>query len=130
MLKINDKEIRDFDVKISWADFSVSGINGKRSGKAPFICFSISNETYLGIETTIPKEWLDEYPLSKEIEINNYISDLSYEDVKGWYSMISEKYSCSIIRTNKTKFELKLHIESEEFEKISIDLDQEIEILK
>lgn len=130
MLKINNKEIKNFDVKIFWNNFFVSSAKGKRSGKSPFIYFSISNEIYLCIETTISKELLNEYPLNKEININNYISDLSYEDQKGWYSMIREKYSCSIIRINKTQFKLKLYIESEEFEKLSIYLDYELEILE
>lgn len=129
MFIINNTDYKDFGVKITWGEFVVSTNNKKRKGIAPFIQFCIDNNKYFGIETTLSKEMLKNEKISKKFNINEYISDLCYEDVNGWYSLILGKFNCDITRVSDTIFNLKLQLKCDEFEHIFIEIDINLKML-
>lgn len=46
--------------------------------------------------------------------IDEYISDITYENEKGWLSLIIEKHSCNIKRINESIFKIEFCIENED----------------
>lgn len=129
MIKINNKEYNKYNVKIAWGNFNITSYGKKIKGIAPFITFNIKDNILIGIETRIPKEMLENTNLNEKINIKQYLTDITYEDEKGWLSLITGKYDCDIARIGDSYFKIELCIESEETEKINIIIDTNIELI-
>lgn len=87
--------------------------NQKRKGKAQFISFECDN-AYLGIETVYDSVWLEELNINDKKDISKYISDITYEDEKGWISLITGSYICSINKIDENVFVFEFSCETEE----------------
>ena len=130
MIKINEKEYYDYDVKIDWGKFqNVICDNKIIWGKfehtvalnklneiAPFIKFNINNDIFIGIECNLSKESFLNLELNKLINLNKYISDITYEDEEGWISIVTENYDCNIIRTSDNLFKLDFFVKPNELD--------------
>lgn len=129
MIKINNIEYNEFETKISWENFLVSFHGHKRTGIAPFITFYVNN-TFIGLEFTFSKEMFENTELGIKTNIKEYISDVTFEDEKGWISINDEQYECNIIRINEKNFHIIFQIIAHDFdEEFDIFIDDEIEIL-
>lgn len=130
MIKINDKKYDKYNTSVSWGKFSVSSSLVKREGKAPFIEFIIEDNFLIGLELTFSKEMFEETPVNKKVDISRYLSDITFEDNKGWISIIENKYECYITRIDKNDFEFDFHIVCDDFDDIAnIDILSKVSIL-
>ena len=128
MIKINDKNYDNAIKKVSFSEYSVTQDGKKRNGNAFCISFKINN-TLLGFETTYDKKWLEELIINDKKDISKYISDISYEDEKGWISLITGNYKCLINRIKNNIFLLEFTCDTEECgEYYNISLKEEVEI--
>ena len=128
MIIINNKNYDNFIKKISFGEYSVTLDGKKRSGSAFCISFKIDN-ILLGIETTKDKKWFEELKINDKKDISKYISDISYEDEKGWISLITGNYNCLINRIKNNIFVLEFTCDTEECgEYYNILLNEEVEI--
>ena len=112
MIKINDTEYNNYDFIVSWGKFFANINNKKIAGLAPFITFLIDNKIYLGLEFAFSKEMFKSTKKSIKTNVNNYLSDITYEDEKGWVSIITGEYDCNITRISEKDFKIELCISS------------------
>lgn len=113
MIIINGKNFDNALKKVSFGVYNITQDGKKRNGSAPFISFKFDN-IILGLETIYDKKWLEELKLNDKKDISKYISDITYEDEKGWISLITGNYSCFINRAENNKFALEFSCEAEE----------------
>ena len=127
MIKINNKDYTKYDTKITWSDFYTYFNGEKRTGIAPFIQFNVENKIFVGLEFVYSKEmWEDTKPCIK-IDMKQYLTDITYEDEKGWISLIVEKHNCYITKIEENMFKIDLFVEST-LESIKIELDVTIQL--
>ena len=128
MIIINDKNYDNAIKKVSFCEYSVTQDGKKRNGSGFCISFKINN-ILLGLETTYDKKWLEELKINDKKDISKYISDISYEDEKGWISLITGNYKCLINRIKNNIFLLEFTCDTEECgEYYNISLKEEVEI--
>ncbi len=128
MIIINGKNFDNASKKVSFGEYSVTQDGKKRNGSALFISFKFDN-TILGLETIYDKKWLKELKINDKKDISKYISDITYEDEKGWISLITGNYNCFITKTKNNMFALEFSCEAEEYdEHYKILLNEEVEI--
>ena len=128
MTIINDKNYDNVLKKVSFGEYSVTQDGKKRNGSAPFISFRFDN-VLLGLETIYDKKWLKELKISNKTDISKYISDITYEDEKGWISLITGNYNCFINKVENNKFVIEFRCETEECgEYYRILLNEEVKI--
>ena len=128
MTTINDKKYDNTLIKVSFGEYSVIQDGKKRKGSAPFLSFKFDNILF-GIETTYDKTWLEELKINDKKDISKYISDVTYEDEKGWISLITGIYKCLIYKIENNIFGIEFSCEAEECsEYYKISLDEEVEI--
>ena len=141
MIKINDNKYVEYNTKISWIDFERNSnnaeivwgkaghnLNAKNDETAPFIEFNINNNILIGLEFSLSSKMLSEFPLNKQIDVSQYLSDITYEDEKGWISLITWDYKCTITKTAKNEYKLQFNILSNEIEKLDIKIDTNLKI--
>ena len=127
MIKVNGKE---YDVKktdISWGEFTVSCHGKTRKGQAPFISFHLDNNILIGLEFTFSKEMFEESKVNIRVNCDDYLSDITYEDDGGWFSLILEKYNCYITRIDSKTFNVELTISGTD--NINLEIIQNVQIL-
>lgn len=129
MIKINNKEYYNYEIKITWGNFDVCSNEKKVLGLAPFIQFNIENNIFIGLEFVFSKEMFENTKLNMVTNIDKYISDITYEDENGWISLILEKYNCNITRMNENIFKIEFCVESKEIEEFNIIINTNIKIL-
>lgn len=62
--------------------------------------------------------------------IKDSISDITYENDKGWISIIDGKYNCDIAKINKDTFNITFNITTKDIdEEFNIKIDENINIL-
>ena len=128
MITINNKNYDNASKKVSFGEYNVTQDGKKRNGSAPFISFKFNN-TILGLETIYDKKWFEELKINDKKNISKYISDITYEDEKGWISLITGNYKCFINKIDNNKFVVELNCETEECgEYYNISVNEEIEI--
>ena len=127
MIKINNTEYSKYNTNIHWGNFERTHNKIKEKGIAPFFKFNIENKILIGLEFVYSKENWQNIPLQTKVNLNEYLSDITYEDNKGWISIITGNYNCTITRINDTEYKLDLLIK-EEYEEIDITIDTEIEL--
>lgn len=119
MIIINNKEYNNYNIEVSWGKFSVSHNKKRRQGISPFITFNIDNDKFVGLEFTFSDEMFKQMKVNIKTNIKEYISDVLYEDDRGWTSIINSAYDCYITRIDDKNFEINFNIKAEE--NISID---------
>lgn len=125
MIIINDKEYTNYDIDISFQDFWHK-INGKDTfGIAPFLNFSLTDSS-IGLEFCVSNEKLLESKINIKTNIKKYLSDITYEDRKGWISLVDETYDCYLERINEKVFNLDFFVKSDE---LNIEIKTNIELL-
>ena len=129
MVIVNDKIYNKILKKISFGEYSVIQNGKRREGLAPFILFNF-DDIFLGLETTYDKKWLEELKINDKKNISKYISDVTYEDEKGWMSLITRDMQCFIYKIDNNIFEIKFSCDTEECgEYYKILLNEKIEIM-
>ncbi len=126
MIQINNQEYNNYSTNIDWESFSVSSYNQKRTGLAPFITFNIDNKIFIGLELTFSDEMIKDCQKDTKLDITKYLSDICYEDEKGWISLGTGKYTLYITRLNDNNFKLNFVVEDGE---IKIAINNTIELL-
>ncbi len=119
MIIINNNEYNNYNIKVSWGEFSVSHNGKRRQGISPFITFNIDNDKFVGLEFTFSDEMFKQMKVNIKTNVKEYISDILYEDDRGWISIINSEYDCDITRIDETCFKIDFYINAEE--NISID---------
>lgn len=128
MIIINGKNFDNVLKKVSFGEYNVTQDGKKRNGSAPFISFKFDN-ILLGLETIYDKKWLEKLKINDKKDISKYISDIPYEDEKGWISLETGDYSCFITKIKKDVFAFEFSCEAEECgEHLKILLNEEVEI--
>ncbi|MBR1936993.1 MAG: hypothetical protein IJ842_04785 [Bacilli bacterium] len=128
MIIINDKKYDNVLKKVSFGEYSVMQDGKKRNGMAPFISFNCDN-ILLGIETNYDKKWLEELKINDKQDISKYVTDIPYEDEKGWVSLILGKDKCFITKVKNNVFTIELKCEADECsEHYSIIINEDVEI--
>ena len=129
MVVLNNKKYNDYNVDISWGDFSIFSGNEKRSGVAPFITFNLNDNKMIGLELTFSKEMFEKMINGEKTNIEKYITDITYEDEKGWISLIISDCSCNIIRIDEKIFNIELCVKNDGIEEINISINTDITLL-
>ena len=129
MIKINNNKYNNNKIKITYGNYSITKDGERKNGKSPFICFKCNN-IYIGIETIYDKILLDEMALNTKKDITEYITDITYEDEKGWISLISySNHKCILNKISDKLFKIELICNYEDTEeKIEIIINEIINI--
>jgi len=126
MIKINDQQYDDYEVRIIWQNILHVNYGNKIKGNAPFIEFNIQNKIFVGIETRILKDMLENMSFNEKIDIKKYLSDVTFEDELGWISLITNEGKSNLTRVIDNEFRLELIVNSEE---ANIIVDTNIKLL-
>lgn len=129
MIKINEKKYDEYIVKVTFGNVDAFVMGEKVKGLSPFISFNIEDNIFLGIETVISKEMLEKININERINMNSYLTDFTYEDEKGWISMIDGNYNFEIVRLSINSFQIKFNIDYLDQENINICIDSIVELL-
>ncbi len=130
MIIINNNRYSNYITDISWDSFQVTSNGIRRDGIAPFITFNIEDKYYIGLELTFSTEMFTKAPINKKINISKYLSDITYEDEKGWLSIITGEYDCIITKSSNTKFQIDFYVSTGEDESdINIAINTFLEII-
>ena len=128
MVVLNNKNYNNSLIEVSFGKYNVTQNGKKRTGESLFVLFKIDN-FYLGLETTYDKKWLKELKIDDKKNITEYISDITYEDEKGWLSLILGKYKCFINKVEENNFIIELNSDTEECgEHFHILLNEKVKI--
>ena len=126
MIKCNTKVYHKVLYKVSFREYLVHQNGEKRRGKAPYITFKLDNFE-LGLEFVYDKEWLKELKINDKREITSYLTDITYNDSKGWISLIYGKYKCYLKRINHHEYILDFWCNAiEGMDKFNILLNEKI----
>lgn len=126
MIKINNKKYDNYYTEIAWGTFDINSYDEKRTGNSPFITFNLENNIFIGLELTFPDKGFKKMKMNIKTNINNYVSDITYEDEKGWTSLITKKYDCNITKTSEKNFIIEFYSISDE---LNINIDTNITLL-
>ncbi len=130
MIIINNRRYSNYITDISWDSFQATSNGIKREGIAPFITFNIEDKYYIGLELTFSTDMFKNTPVNKEINISKYLSDITYEDEKGWLSISTGKYDCTLTKKSDTNFQLDFYVSTGEDESdINITINTFLEIV-
>jgi len=130
MIKINDKEYKTYNTKISWEKFISYKYNQKRTGIAPRILFYVDNIN-IEIELSFSKDMFEEMEIGNKSNIKEYITDISFTDGKGWITLMDGKYDFNITKINNKNFLIDFYVNYNYLEEddYNIIITEEIEIL-
>ena len=117
MIKINRTKYNINDIKVTYGNYSVTQAGQERNGISPIIHFK-GDDFFLWVETIYDKDWLSEMNLDTITDISKYISDIAYEDEKGWLSLSYGNYSCTLNKLENKLFNIELICKCEEAEEI------------
>ena len=126
MIKINNKRYDSYDYKIVWGNYDAVILGKRNTGVSPFIKFNIEDNIFIGIETVFSKELIKSMNVNEKFCLNSYITDITYEDEKGWVSIITSKYNCELIKLGENRFILELTVDSSEIDNLNINVNSNI----
>ncbi len=130
MIIINENKYSIFDYKVSWGKFHVTNNGKRRDGKAPFITFNIDNNKYIGLEFTFSDDMFKQMKVNVKTNLKEYISDILYDDEKGWISIIDGNYEIYLTGLSEKEFNINFCIKAHDVdEEFNIFLDENISIL-
>jgi len=125
MITINNKQYSNYTSKVTFIEYDWN----KTKGISPFISFDIENKIFVGIETRLPKETLENINYNEKLNITEYLTDITYEAEKGWISIITGTYNCFLTKMDNS-YKLELSVESNELEeKIKIGITSNINVI-
>ena len=61
--------------------------------------------------------------INKKINLNKYISDITYEDKKGWISIVTGNYECNVTKVSNNRFKLEFLVEPDELDVEEFDIN-------
>lgn len=120
MITINDKEYKNFEIEITWSKIAAVCDAQKITGPAPFITFFV-DKFIIGLELIHTKEMFETMKKGIKKDIKKYISDITFEDEKGWISINNGPFQCHIIKKDDKTFNIDFEIDT-------YDLDEEFKI--
>ncbi len=126
MIQINTKKYHNYSTKVTWEKFEVIHDGQKLKGLAPFISFNIEDVIFIGLELILSQEMIESMKLNSQTNIKSYLTDILYEDSRGWISLITDEYDCTIVRLDERKFKIHFIVTSE-IENIDIMIDTQVE---
>ncbi len=127
MIKAINKVYNEYTTNVTWGNFSVSSHGKKRIGVAPFITFNIDDKIFIGLEFIFSDKMFQDCKIDTRINITEYLSDICYEDEKGWISITTGEYWLYITRVNSNSFKFEFYVEDGE---IKIIIDSIVVLLK
>ena len=126
MIKINNKEYKNYEQKIEYTNFKVTTYGVKKEGVSPIIKLLVEDKILIRIETILSKDILLPLENHSSIDISRFITDISYEDEDGWTSIITGLSTAKLIKeNNKYNIELNVNEEVELTLKLEISLFDE-----
>lgn len=125
MIKLNNKKYDNYKIEVLWDNFEVISNDKKIKGISPFISFNIDNNIIIEIETSISKETLENININEKININQYLTDIIFEEQNVSRSIIDWKYNFEITKINSNHYKIEFDINHND-EKIRIDCDVEL----
>lgn len=129
VIKVNNREYNAYKTNVSWGNFDINYKGEKRVGISPFISFDLGNNVFVGLELTFSDESFEETEIDIRTDISSYVTDILYEDEKGWGSFILGKYNCYITRSSEKNFKIELCLEYNELDdEINIEIDTIVEL--
>lgn len=123
MLKINNTVYDNYEIEVLWGKYTWK----KETGLAPFIKFE-NDKFCIGLELRYSDVMFKETKLNIKKDITKYITDITYEDKKGWISLIISEYTCSITRIDNYNFKIEMNINSKD-DNIIIKTNETIKII-
>ena len=126
MIQINTKKYHNYSTKVTWEKFEVIHDGQKLKGLAPFISFNIEDAIFIGLELILSQEIIESMKLNNQTNIKSYLTDILYEDSRGWISLITDEYDCTIVRLDERKFKIHFIVTSA-IENIDIMIDTQAE---
>lgn len=129
MIKLNNKLYSKLSYQVSFGDYQVKQNGKKRSGKAPYITF-ILDDFKLGLELVYDKKWIKELKINDKKDISKYVTDIIYNDSKGWISLIYGTYQCFLERIDNEFYLLDFYCNTiDDEEEFSIVLNEKINFI-
>lgn len=125
MIKLNNKKYDNYKIEVLWDNFEVISNDKKIKGISPFISFNIDNNIIIEIETSISKETLENININEKININQYLTDIIFEEQNVSRSIIDWKYNFEMTKINSNFFKIEFDINNND-EKIKIDCNVEL----
>ena len=119
MITVNNKSYKNNPVTVTFGDYNISQNGKRRSGRAPFISFKCNN-LYIGIELIYDEKWIIELKENNKKDISKFVSDITYEDEKGWISLNHGKYNCYLEKINNHEYKIELNCCAKEEEEMYI----------
>ena len=122
MIKVNNIEFKSVKTEVIKNSYKNTKNNETREGKSlyiKFICDSVS----VGIENNYDIEMLSKLKLDVKEDITKYLTDIYYEDDKGWISLITSDYKCYITRLDDNKYNINLSVKDYDYD---IEVNEDI----
>ena len=129
MIRYNDKVYNKSLYQISFGEYKVKQNVKERTGKSPRITF-ILDDFKLGLELVYDKKWIKELKINDKKDISKYVTDIIYNDSKGWISLIYGTYQCFLERIDNELYLLDFYCNTiDDEEEISIVLNEKINFI-
>ena len=128
MIRYNDKVYNKSLYQISFGEYKVKQNGKERTGKSPRITFML-DDFNLMLEFIYDKEWIRELKINDKKDISKYVTDITYNDSKGWISLIYGKYQCFLERIDNSNYLLDFYCNTIDEEEFSIVLNEKINFI-
>lgn len=115
MIKLNNTLYSKLSYKVSFGDYQVKQNGKKRTGKSPRITFMWDNFNLM-LELIYDKKWIRELKINNKKDISKYVTDIIYDDGKGWISLIYGTYQCFLKRIDNELYLLDFYCNIIEYE--------------
>ena len=128
MIRYNDKVYNKSLYQISFGEYKVKQNGKERTGKSPRITFML-DDFNLMLEFIYDKEWIRELKINDKKDISKYVTDIIYNDSKGWISLIYGTYKCFLERIDNEFYLLDFYCNTIDEEEFSIVLNEKINFI-
>lgn len=136
MIIINKITYNNPVISVSYGKYQKKRLGKVIKGESPIITLTlVEDRIRIRIETTYDRNLFTKLNVGKQVDISDSLSDISYEDKKGWISLVYGYHKCIVERINKKTFNFKLNCIADECnenytilvnENIDMKLDDEI----
>ncbi len=130
MIKINDKDYKLESLDCHWGKFTRTHNSITKTGVAPRLFFLVGEEDSskeLLLELTITDEEFKKMPIGKELNMKEEVTDIGYDDDKGWLTLSGSDYMLKITKLDTDEFLIKFKC-GDSYEQISFEIDEEIKL--
>ncbi len=115
MIKLNNNIYHNISYQVSFGEYQVKQNGKKRTGKSPIITFMWDNFNLM-LELIYDKEWIRELKINNKKDISKYVTDIIYDDGKGWISLNYGTYKCFLKRIDNENYLLDFYCNIIEYE--------------